>query len=186
MPLSLQKITGRRTADSQVSKAYGGKGCAVHSPNGQRPGRLADEYRIVCHQLGFPLAPANTHVGSQPSLIEVYPHTALLKLLKLDYRFPYKISRRNRYWKNESTHERKVNLVKSFNTILAGLTQVIDGISLEIPELGDVKSFASLKRYEDALDALVCAWVGRAYLEGNCVSYGDEQAAIWSPTSNSV
>ena len=73
-------------------------------------------------------------------------------------------------------------MVGSLNKILSGLTQKIDGILLETPEAGDVASFESLKRYEDALDALVCAWVAIAYLEGKCVPYGDDQAAIWVPT----
>jgi len=34
---------------------------------------------------------------------------------------------------------------------------------------------------EDAIDALVCAWVGIAYLEDRVVSYGDATAPIWSP-----
>ena len=60
----------------------------MHSPNEQRPGPLADKYRMTCYQLGFQLATTNTPVGSQSPLIEVYPHTALLELLNLDYRFP--------------------------------------------------------------------------------------------------
>jgi hypothetical protein len=34
-----------------------------------------------------------------------------------------------------------------------------------------------LKRYEDAL---VCGWIGIAYLQGRCAPYGDETAAIWT------
>jgi predicted RNase H-like nuclease len=37
------------------------------------------------------------------------------------------------------------------------------------------------KTYEDALDALVSAWVGMKYLEGNATPYGDSTAAIWIP-----
>ena len=40
MPLSLEPITRRRAADDAVSRAYGNKGCAVHSPSPARPGRL--------------------------------------------------------------------------------------------------------------------------------------------------
>jgi predicted RNase H-like nuclease len=42
-------------------------------------------------------------------------------------------------------------------------------------------SASGLKRYEDALDALVCAWVGAKYLLGEAVAYGDGTAAIWVP-----
>jgi len=39
----------------------------------------------------------------------------------------------------------------------------------------------NFKRYEDALDALVCTWVGVEHLEVNTVPLGDETAAIWCP-----
>ena len=60
---------------------------------------------------------------------------------------------------------------------------MIDGIPLEIPIAENVTSFKSLKRYEDALDALICSWVAIAYLEEKCDSYGDEWVAIWVPVS---
>ena len=53
---------------------------------------------------------------------------------------------------------------------------------LELPEPVAVKSLAALKRYEDALDALVCAWVGVEYLGGRTLPLGDGDAAIWCPT----
>lgn len=182
MPVSLEKISGRRAADDAISKVFGSKGCSAHSPNEERPGSLADNFRIVCHQLGFQLATKNTSFKGQSSLIEVYPHVALLKLLDLDYRFPYKVEKSSHYWKGETKQKRRSNLIGSLDCILAGLEQKIDGISLKIPKVTYVTSFTSLKRFEDALDALICSWVAIAYLEGRCVSYGDQQAAIWVPT----
>jgi predicted RNase H-like nuclease len=44
-----------------------------------------------------------------------------------------------------------------------------------------VNSFSALKRYEDALDALICGWVGVEYLAGRAVPLGNEDAAIWCP-----
>jgi hypothetical protein len=43
MPLATIPITGRRTADSAVSRVYGGKGAAVHSPSVERPGIISDQ-----------------------------------------------------------------------------------------------------------------------------------------------
>lgn len=183
IPISLQKISGRRAADSAISRSFGAKGCSTHSPNEQRPGPLADKYRVTCDRLGFQLATTSTPVGSYPSLIEVYPHTALLELLGLDFRLPYKVEKSNSYWKAETAQKRKSNLVAALNSILTGLSQKIDSIPLEIPDAGNVPSFKSLKCYEDALDALICAWVAIAYLEEECVSHGDERAAIWVPVS---
>ena len=36
------------------------------------------------------------------------------------------------------------------------------------------------KRYEDALDAVVCAWIGREFLAGRAKPYGDDTAAVWA------
>ncbi len=59
-----------------------------------------------------------------------------------------------------------------------GLSQQIDGINLQLPESTSGKS---LKRFEDALDALVCAWVASRFVEGCAVAHGDSTAAIWVP-----
>jgi predicted RNase H-like nuclease len=43
-------------------------------------------------------------------------------------------------------------------------------------------SLSELKRYEDALDAVVCCWVGMEYIARSARPYGDGLAAIWCPT----
>jgi predicted RNase H-like nuclease len=40
---------------------------------------------------------------------------------------------------------------------------------------------ARLKGVEDALDAIVCAWIGAEVMRGRAQPYGDETAAIWVP-----
>lgn len=45
MPLSTAPIFGRRAADSAVSRAFGNRGCAAHSPNAERPGRISEGLR---------------------------------------------------------------------------------------------------------------------------------------------
>ena len=40
---------------------------------------------------------------------------------------------------------------------------------------------ATLKRYEDAIDALICCWVGTLYAKGNAKPLGDDTEAIWCP-----
>ena len=41
-----------------------------------------------------------------------------------------------------------------------------------------------MKAFEDALDAIVCAWVAICVLEGRAEPYGDEESAIWIPTTH--
>ena len=49
----------------------------------------------------------------------------------------------------------------------------------DLPHFREIETLAALKRYEDTLDALVCAWVGMQFANGLAIPYGDESAAIW-------
>lgn len=182
MPLSQSPIIGRRVADRNISQEFGRYGCATHSPSATRPGKLADRIRQECEELGFKLATVGSDKDKTPALIEVYPHPALLTLMRANYRLPYKVSRTRRYWPDSDPHERKQKLLNAFVQIREGIASCIHGISLPLPEEIPI-SLESLKRYEDALDALICAWVGTRFLEGRCLAYGDAEAAVWVPNS---
>ena len=56
--------------------------------------------------------------------------------------------------------------------------------SLALPTPAAVPSLSSLKRYEDALDALVCGWVAAQFVQGNAMPYGDATAAVWVPKAD--
>jgi len=178
MPVATSPITCRRVADDAISRAFGGRGCAVHTPSSQRPGSIADLLRADLAMRGFSLATTATSPGSHPALVEVFPHTALLKLLGASYRVPYKIAKVAKYWPSLLPAERLRNVLTEWHNILAALGQVIGGVALALPAAGGA---SGLKRYEDAIDALVCGWVGVEYLAGRAVPYGDATAAIWTP-----
>jgi predicted RNase H-like nuclease len=184
MPLSLEPIRGRRAADAAVSRAFGAQGCAVHSPSAERPGALADRLRAEAAQLGFPLVTTATRAGQTPALLEVYPHPALLRLLVAPYRLPYKGANRRKYWPDATPAERLARVRQRLDEILAALRRAVDDIPLDVPPLADIASAASLKAIEDALDALICGWVGIRYSAGRCRAHGDDTAAIWIPTAD--
>ena len=108
---------------------------------------------------------------------------ALLALLDLNYRVPYKVSRSGKYWKAENLarSERIERLLDQFQDIKAGLEAHICGIPEFIPEPSEVTTLASLKPVEDMLDGLICAWIGIEHLQGRTVGLGDDSAAIWVP-----
>jgi predicted RNase H-like nuclease len=68
--------------------------------------------------------------------------------------------------------------------IVAALEERIAGVKKSFPEVAESASGLALKSYEDALDAVVCAWVGACALEGMAEPFGDACAAIWIPTRN--
>jgi predicted RNase H-like nuclease len=71
MPLSTEPITERREADAAISRAYGGKGAAVHSPSSERPGIISDQLTKAFAAAGFPLATSATPAGTPNRLVEV-------------------------------------------------------------------------------------------------------------------
>ena len=115
------------------------------------------------------------------STIEVYPHPALITLLKADYRLPYKVSKSNKYWPHTDATERAHNLLAKFTLIRQALGAEFLFVDGCLPLFTYSGTLTSLKRYEDALDALVSAWVGVKYLWSSAIPYGDEEASIWIP-----
>jgi predicted RNase H-like nuclease len=67
------------------------------------------------------------------------------------------------------------------NRILSALKDEIDNISLNLPDETEISSLSALKPFEDALDALICGWIGIQYLNTKAIAYGDETAAVWIP-----
>ncbi|HUZ41879.1 MAG TPA: DUF429 domain-containing protein [Acidimicrobiales bacterium] len=183
MPIALTVISKRRVADTEVSRKFGSKGCSTHSPSEVRPGELGNQLTERFNELGYPVATIDTPVGRTFVLAEVYPHPALLQLLGKEFRYKYKIGRVNEYWPEKSPADRRRRIVKNWRKIIDQLDLTISKIDIPLPAKIDLENFpsTSLKRFEDAIDALVCGWIGIKYLEGDCASYGDESAAIWIP-----
>ncbi len=183
MPVSTSVICARRAADNAISHTFGGRACGTHTPSAARPGPISDVLSAEFAHFGFPLATTKTPPGTTRSLVEVYPHPALLVLMSAAYRVQYKVSKAGRYWPKVSPSERRRKLVETWNEIRGALGETITGAELPLPALDEAERLrtSGLKRYEDALDALICGWVGVCYLDGHCTAYGDEIAAIWTP-----
>jgi predicted RNase H-like nuclease len=181
MPIATVPITGRRAADNAISKTFGGRGCSAHTPNSIRPGPLGATLSEGFVAAGFPIATTTTVAAAPQHLLEVYPHPALLSLLRRDYRVPYKMSKTLCYWPALSLEQRIHSLLTEFGVIHDALCAVFGSLGVPLPPAGSVRTLSELKRYEDALDALVCAWVGVRYLQGGTVALGDGTAAIWCP-----
>lgn len=182
MPLARIPFSSRREADNAVSREYGGRKCSTHTPNEFRPGPLSQIFSGSFGEAGFPLATTVTVPASYPALLEVYPHPVLLHLMEEKERLCYKSGKTRTYWPGKSVDERRSNLCHVLATITESLAQFISKIPMVIPTPQDIESFAALKPYEDALDALISAWVGICYLNGQARAYGDKDAAIWIPT----
>lgn len=180
MPVATVPISSRRRADNEISVEFGSRWCSAHTPNSSCPGSLGLELSTDFLELGYPLRTCTTH-GIWPCLLEVYPHPALLSLLSRPRRVPYKVSKSSTYWPKISATARIEELLIQFRQIQEALVAYFGNIALPLPSSDQVKHLASLKRYEDALDSLICAWVGAEHLAGRTVPLGDDTAAIWCP-----
>jgi len=183
MPVATVKITGRREADNAISRKFASKLCATHSPTPTRPGSIGTAFSEGLAEEGYPLATDKSESGRYPRLIEVYPHPALLELMHEEERLCYKVSKSSKYWPEKTVQERIERLINKFDCILKALKKNIRNIELPLPRQSDVRHLSELKRYEDAIDALVCAWVGIQYLLGRAKPFGDDTAAIWIPVT---
>ena len=181
IPLAKTPITSRRASDRAVSKAYGSKGCSTHSPSAIRPGPISDELGRQLANAGYTLETVSPVPSSGARAIEVYPHPALLALMNRDYRVPYKVANTTKYWKGTPIAERTTRLLNEFQDIYGHLETDLGALPFTLPSPQHVSALSQLKRFEDALDALVCAWVAKRHLLGQTSPHGDEDSAIWIP-----
>lgn len=179
IPLSRGPITGRRFADDEISRHFGGFGVSTHSPSVTRPGKISVAIRDGFEKKGFSLATCRNHL-SGCCFVESFPHPALLSLMRTGYRFPYKVTKTKNYWPHLDRHGRIERLVRNLRQIRDRLSENIDGVDLDIPD--SPASFSWLKSIEDKLDALICAWIGIQIREDRAISFGDAEAAIWLPS----
>lgn len=179
MPMARDPIVGRRPSDLGVSRAYGGRKAATHSPSALRPGRISDELRAGFGRLGYPLGIAGPIAGG---LIEVYPHPALIELSGATMRLPYKFDKRARYWPGLPDAERKARILAEWARIGQLLEPWAGGAAAAIAGFrAEGASGKGWKAQEDRIDAIVCAVVGIHALTGRTICYGDDRSAIWVP-----
>jgi len=183
IPLAHSPIVGRREADNAVSRLYGARHAGTHTPSALRPGALADRIRADLLGAGYPL---RTIAPAHDGLIEVYPHPALIELTGAKRRLPYKIGKIAKYWPGLSAAERRARLLDEWRTIVAQLDLRVEGVAALLPAPDADAPARVLKAYEDALDAVVCGWIGTCVIEGAAVALGDADAAIWIPKLTST
>ncbi len=181
MPVGPQPITGRRACDNAISRRYGGRKAAVHSPNAVRPGPISDALRAGFAALGFPVCLAPPAHG----LIEVYPHAALIEFMSEKERRPYKAAKTTTYWPGLPIDQRHRKLRGVWARIVEALDSRIAGTAAALPVPPEGVRGWALKAFEDKLDAVVCAAVAIAALSGEAVSHGDADGAIWVPSTPS-
>jgi predicted RNase H-like nuclease len=181
IPLARSPIVGRREADNAVSRLYGARHAGTHTPSAARPGRLADDMRSAFDGEGYPL---QTAAPAGSGLIEVYPHPALIELMSAVRRLPYKAGKSAKYWPGRPAAGRRSLLLAQWRDIVVQLDRRMQGVAARLSLPAPDASGVALKAYEDALDAVVCGWIGTCVIEGRATALGDSDSAIWIPTGD--
>jgi len=177
MPMARHPIVGRRPGDNAISSKYAARGAGTHSPSARRPGAVSDTLRADFEAHGYALCTCAPARG----LIEVYPHPALIEFLEAGYRLEYKVGKIAAYWRNDSPDARHCKLREVWARIVEGLERRIKGVKAALPPPASEIRGWRLKAYEDRLDAVVCAAVAIACLNGKAKAFGDDDAGIWVP-----
>ena len=194
IPLAARRITARLACDGAISREYGGRWASTHSPSASRPGRVADTLFAGLSNLGYAFATIGADASDEADrrwFLETYPHPAIIEMLGLEKRLPYKVSRMRRYWPEMTAEDRWHKVAIEQSKLRDWLAQAIDGVSTAIPEPACVleqgwrRRGKLLKGVEDALDALVCAYAAVDFLKGQAMPFGDEEATIWIPSAGS-
>ena len=190
IPLSPKPINGRRTADDSISSKYGRKWAGTHTPTGETLSKVSNKIFRQLSSVGYRWINANEAFFSKTQkacFIEVYPHPAIIEMLDLDKRLPYKVAKRSNYWPNSTASERWIKVALELDKLHSGLATRIKGINDKILKASEIIKAVSrprgvlLKGLEDALDAIVCAWVGSEFLAGRTEAFGDQDSTIWIP-----
>ena len=132
MPMALTDLADRRIADNKISKEFGAACAGTHSINPTRPGPFGKSISDAFRKAGFSLATTSYTTG-KPALIEVYPLAALVRLMRLDKRPPYKVTKTAAYWKGKQIEERRDLLRREWTRIFAALQTQISEIGFTIP-----------------------------------------------------
>ena len=172
------RSSGRRRCDKLVSSLYGARKAAAHSPSAARPGPISDALRAD-------FAAFDLEVRIEPpadGLIEVYPHAALIDFMGARERLPYKAGKTRTYWPSCRSKTGGESCGRSGRESSRRWSRRIAGVAaaLAVPA-PDARGWR-LKAFEDRLDAVVCAAVAIAALDGRAVAYGDGEGAIWVPS----
>ncbi|KAA0227292.1 DUF429 domain-containing protein [candidate division KSB1 bacterium] len=184
IPLAAKPLNGRRPCDNAVTSAYVSRGAGTHTPSALRPGPISKSlFQQLC-KAGYEWYTHGAAKRAARVFIETYPHPAIIELMQLRMRLAYKTSRLSQYWSEAKSRTRWLRLCKNLDALRRALADEIDGLENLIPSakiLLKNGNKARLKHLEDALDAVVCAWIGYQFWRGRARPYGNQEAAIWLP-----
>jgi len=158
-PLIIKNDTGQRKCEHELSQVYGSRYASCHASNTTLYPNSASTTLS-----NYLLNSKFKHLGNPEEdqwQIECYPHPALIEIFALSERLPYKkgsvIDRKN-------GQIRLANLLKSLSNSNFLTLTLDDSCNFYLDETHILSQAGkSLKQNEDALDSIICAYIGALY-----------------------
>lgn len=175
-PLVVRNATGRRPCEAVLSRAFAAQHAGTY-PSNTGLAAFADGGRAAALALrhGLEMDATVPYESGQRRAIEVYPHSATVALFDLPRVLAYKAR------PSRTLAGRKLELGKLVG-LLAGLAEPRGLPLLAAPpgtfeaikeDIGRAPTGAALRRLEDPLDAVVCAYVGLLFQRGLACVIGE-------------
>ncbi|MGC8782839.1 MAG: DUF429 domain-containing protein [Armatimonadota bacterium] len=175
-PLVVPNLTGERPVEGEMRKRFARFHAACHPANRRLlgdPPRGERLCALLAQKLGVQVSPAPPVQQPCRVAFEVYPHAAMVGLFGLPRILEYK-----------ARQGRSVSYRRQQMQAYIDLLGCLSDPPFSLPEwLSDVPETATeLKRFEDRLDALFCAWLAaRAWWRGGEVVGEASAGTIWLP-----
>jgi predicted RNase H-like nuclease len=183
-PLQVINATGRRPCESALTRAFAAQHAGTYPSNTGMP-HFADGGRAVRLARRYELA-VDSRVAPAPGQrrgLEVYPHSAAVAVFNLDKVLKYKARKGRTLATRRAALDRLVELIAGLAEP-SGLPRLHapDGFASLRQQVAAAPTGAALRRLEDPIDAILCAYVGLLFLAGRTCVIGDsETGAIVTP-----
>jgi len=175
-PLVVPNLTGERPVEGEMRRRFARYHAACHPANRRllgEPPRGEHLCAMLVERLNVEVAPAPPIRQACRVAFEVYPHAAMVRLFRLPRILEYKARSGRDMAYRRGQMQRYVGLLKQLPAPKLYLPAWLS----EIPE-----TRVELKRFEDRVDALFCAWLAaRAWWYGGEVLGEAHTGTIWLP-----
>ena len=161
-PLIINNVTGQRSCEKELSRVYGARKASCHTSNlTLYPDPPSVELANALLGGGFEHLGQPDHARWQ---IECYPHPAIIEIFGLQERHQYK---KGTAAQKREGQVRLARLIKRLADSPVLKLAIDNRLSSCLDESAiQSKRGAALKKNEDALDAIICAYIAGLYALG--------------------
>jgi predicted RNase H-like nuclease len=174
--LIVNNETGERKAETQLKKMFAAYHAVPYPSNRNLYRRLyggirGEQISKMLGKKGFQHSPYITKFEESKKFFEVFPHSAMVVIFNLKEILKYKPKKNRSYYFRWQEFETYQSCLKSLEKRNPSLILPHDIINTNVRVLKG----KALKRYEDLLDAIFCAYIAYYYWyePGTCSVIGD-------------